>query len=84
MTLALTSEQLAAVHQAADAVPPNYRSRFLAALQDLLLPNPTPSNRDVLEAINQARRSFAIGTSPSGKERRGPYEPRRRASGAGQ
>ena len=75
--LVLSSEQLAAVHLAADAVPPNWRSRFYTALQDLLLPHSnTLSNRTVLEAIDQARRSFAIGHGPSAKDR-APY--RRRA-----
>jgi hypothetical protein len=45
MALALTNEQLAAVHAAADAVPPNWRSRFFSAVADLLTLTPDPSNR---------------------------------------
>jgi hypothetical protein len=64
MALALSSEQLELLHGAADAVPPNWRSRYFAAVLDQLLPNPTPSDRQVLQAIDQARRSFAMGTGP--------------------
>ena len=76
MARALSSEQLELLHGAAAAVPPNWRSRYFAAVLDQLLPNPTPSNRQVLQAIDQARRSFAMGTGPSSALRQ-PY--RRRA-----
>jgi hypothetical protein len=76
VTLVLSSEQLVAVRSAVDAVPPNWQSRFLSALSDRLTMISNPSNREVLEAINQARRSFAIGHGPSAKDR-APY--RRRA-----
>ena len=76
MALALTNEQLAAVHAAADAVPPNWRGRFFAAVSDLLTLTPDPSNRDVIDAVSAARRAMALGsTAPAaGKPRaRQPY-----------
>ena len=84
MALAITNEQLAAVHAAADAVPPNWRGRFFAAVSDLLTLTPDPSNRDVIEAVSAARRAMALGSGSAQSERprRGPYALRRRASGA--
>ena len=81
MALALSSEQLELLHGAA-AVPPNWRTRFLAAVADLLTLVPKPSNRQVIEAVSNARRAMALGSGPSGtaKPHRGPYAPRRRAS----
>jgi hypothetical protein len=78
-TLALSSEQLEILHGAAAAVPPNWQSRFFSAVADLLTLNENPSNRDVLQAISDARRSFALGTDPTTAEkaRRSAY--RRRA-----
>jgi hypothetical protein len=83
MTLALSSEQLELLHGAADAVPLNWRARFLASVADLLTLVPDPSNRDVIEAVSAARRAMALGTAgPSGAEkpRRAPYARRRAAS----
>jgi hypothetical protein len=84
MALALTNEQLAAVHAAADAVPPNWRSRFFSAVADLLTLTPDPSNRQVIEAVSTARRAMALGSAPPGTEKprlREPY--RRRAASTG-
>ena len=86
MALALTNEQLAAVHAAADAVPLNWRSRFFSAVADLMMLTPDPSNRDVIEAVSAARRGMALGTGPPTAEkppnaRRNAYR-RRAASGA--
>jgi hypothetical protein len=76
MALALTNEQLAAVHAAADAVPPNWSGSFFAAVSDLLTLTPDPSNRQVLEAVSAARRAMALGTGPPTQEKprlRQPY-----------
>jgi hypothetical protein len=81
MALALSSEQLELLHGAAAAVPPNWRSRFLSSVSDLLTLTQNPTNRDVIEAVSAARRAMALGTGPSGrKPLNGPY--RRRATGA--
>lgn len=72
MTLALSSEQIEILHGAADAVPPKWRSRFIASVADLLTMTPEqPSNRDVINAVNNARRAMAIGSGPGAYARRG-------------
>jgi hypothetical protein len=86
MALALTSEQLALVHQGAEFVPEAWRTRYFAAVLDLLLPGShSPSNRAVLEAISAARRAFALGDGPATAEtshacaKREPYRRRHTA-----
>ena len=80
MTLALSNEQLEILHDAADAVPANWRSRFIASIADRrYLSN--PSNRQFVEVVSEARRAFALGHNAPAppNARRAPY--RRRATG---
>ena len=81
MTLALSNEQLEILHDAADAVPANWRSRFIASIADRLTCLPNPSNRQFVEVVSEARRAFALGHNAPAppNARRAPY--RRRATG---
>jgi hypothetical protein len=62
--LALSEEQRSLVVAAAGTVPMHWRSRFLAAVADLLTMNPRPTNRQVIDACAAARRAIGLGVGP--------------------
>jgi hypothetical protein len=63
--LALSAEQRDLVVAAANCVPMAWRGRFRAAVVDLLTMNPSPSNRDVVNACAAARRAIGLGIGPA-------------------
>jgi hypothetical protein len=62
--LALSDEQRNLVLASATTVPPHWRGRFLAAVQDLLTMHPHPSNREVVAACAAAHRAIGLGVGP--------------------
>jgi hypothetical protein len=62
--LALSAEQTAIIRSGVEGVPPRWRTRFLTIVADSLMPNVYPTNRQVIQAVNVARRALAIGISP--------------------
>jgi hypothetical protein len=62
--LALSNEQQSLVVAAAGTVPPRWRQGFLATVQDLLLGNSRPTNRQVINACAAARRAIGLGVGP--------------------
>jgi uncharacterized NAD(P)/FAD-binding protein YdhS len=62
--LVLTAEQTAMVAAVAAGLSPRWRARFTAAVGDLLTLHRTPTNADVLTAVNTAKRSICVGIGP--------------------
>jgi hypothetical protein len=63
--LALSQEQLEMVYSAVAAPPPPWRGRLLAAISDQLTLIDAPTNRQILEVISAAKKSFALGSGLS-------------------
>jgi hypothetical protein len=61
--LALSDEQRTRIISSADTLPMRWRSRFLSSVQDLLLPNPAPTDADVIRACAAAKRAIVVGIS---------------------
>lgn len=60
--LALTSEQLALIQAAANALPHAWRERFLFAVQDALTGRDPIINADVVAAVGRLRRTMLLGS----------------------
>jgi hypothetical protein len=62
--LALTDEQRAQIIIAASGVPMRWRTRFLSAVEGLLLGSPNPPTAvDVTRACAAAKRAICVGIS---------------------
>jgi len=59
--LPLSGEQLTLVRQAADGVPPAWRSRYLDAVVDLLMGRPRITNAELLALLGTVRRTMILG-----------------------
>jgi hypothetical protein len=58
--IALTDSQLAIVIDAANALPASWRSRFLEAIADQLLPSEQVTNAELKRAIDTVLRRIGV------------------------